>query len=1345
MKMGGNMVQDYYLGLDIGTGSLGWAVTDSNYQILKKHGKMLWGVRLFESAKTAEERRTFRTARRCLDRKNWRIKILQELFAEEISNTDTGFYLRMKESKYYPEDKLDSEGKCPELPYALFVDSDYTDKDFYKQFPTIYHLRKWLMETEETPDIRLVYLAIHHMMKHRGHFLLAGDISQIKEFDNTFKQFVKNLQIEELDWSIELDGEKIKRVENILKNRHITRTDKKTRLIKVLFAKSSCEKAILTLISGGTAKLSDIFGDKELDKAERPKVCFSDNGYDDYVTELESELGEQYYIIESAKSVYDWSMLVEILGDSSSISEAKVKIYEKHKKDLMYLKHVVREYLTPEEYQEIFVISDGKVSNYCSYIGMTKKNGKKIDLQGKKCSRQDFYDFLKKNVLKKISDSATVEYIEKEMACDTFLPKQVDSGNCVIPYQIHSYELKIILQNLSKKIPFIKEKAEKIIELFEFRVPYYVGPLNNIDAGKDSKFTWAVRKSREKIYPWNFEQVIDIEASAERFIRRMTNKCTYLAGEDVLPKDSLLYSKFMVLNELNNLKLNGIGIDLKLKQKLYEDLFCRYRKVTQKKLKKYLVIEGITDKNVEITGIDNDFKASLTAYHDFKEKLTDVHLSQNDKENIVLNIVLFGEDKKLLKRRLKKLYPDFTENQLKGLCSLNYSGWGRLSKTFLENIIIPAPETGEVWNIITALWETNENLNQLLSNKYTFMEEVNRYNEGEKKTDISYKTVEELYVSPAVKRQIWQTLKVVREICKVMGCEPKRVFIEMAREKQESKRTESRKSRLIDLYKSCKNEERNWISELESWSDQQYRSDKLYLYYTQKGKCMYSGEEIHIEDLWDNTKYDIDHIYPQSKTIDDSLDNRVLVKKIENETKSDIYPVKQDIYEKRKDFWNSLLQGGFISKEKYNRLTRRDKFTEDELAGFIERQIVETRQSTKAVAEILKQALNDSKIIYVKAATVTRFRQDFEFIKVREMNDLHHAKDAYLNVIVGNTYFVKFTQNAVAYIKNDHERSYNLKKLFKLKYDIKRNGETAWKAGENGTIVTVKKVMDKNNILVTRKAYEVNGGLFDRQIMKKGKGQIPIKGSDGRLADIEKYGGYNKATGAYFMLIKSKDKKGKEIRTLEFIPVYLKKDLQIEDNAIQYLIQEKGLKEPEILLKKVKIDTLFKVDGFKMWLSGRTGCQVIFKGAIQLILEKNDVETLKKVLKFVQRKKENKNINLVSAYKVTQENLLHLYDAFLDKLKNSIYNKRLSAQLKTLGEKRGNFIKLCIEDKCIVLGEILHLFQCQSGSANLKSIGGPGNAGILLMNNNITGCNRISIINQSVTGIFEKEIDLLAL
>ncbi len=50
-------MRDYYIGLDLGTGSLGWAVTDREYEIMRAHGKALWGVRLFDSANTAEERR----------------------------------------------------------------------------------------------------------------------------------------------------------------------------------------------------------------------------------------------------------------------------------------------------------------------------------------------------------------------------------------------------------------------------------------------------------------------------------------------------------------------------------------------------------------------------------------------------------------------------------------------------------------------------------------------------------------------------------------------------------------------------------------------------------------------------------------------------------------------------------------------------------------------------------------------------------------------------------------------------------------------------------------------------------------------------------------------------------------------------------------------------------------------------------------------------------------------------------------------------------------------------------------------------------------------------------------
>lgn len=533
------MGKGYYVGLDMGTGSVGWAVTDESYQIFRRHGKAMWGVRLFESAKTAEERRMFRTGRRRLDRRGWRIEILQEIFAEEISRVDPGFFLRMKESKYYPEDKRDIQGNCPELPYTLFVDKTFTDKDFHKKYPTIYHLRKMLMETEDTPDMRLVYLALHHMMKHRGHFLLSGDISQVTEFKNTFNQFIENIRNEEMDFEIELDESAVQMIEETLKDKNLTRSAKKAKLVKGLNAKNVRDKAFLTLLSGGTVKLSDLFGMEELNEGERPKISFADNRYEEYAAVVEMELGELYYIVESAKAVYDWAILSDILGGSTSVSDAKVRAYEKHKADLKYLKAVVKEYFPKEVYNAVFVESSDKLNNYPAYIGMTKKNGKKVSLEGKRCSREEFMDFLKKNIVVKLPDEETKMYLQSELEKDSFLPKQVNKDNGVIPYQVHKYELKKILDNLGDKIPFLKENAEKIEKLFSFRIPYYVGPLRTGN-GENSKFAWAERKSTEKIYPWNFENVIDVEQSAENFIRRMTNKCTYLIGEDVLPK-SFLY------------------------------------------------------------------------------------------------------------------------------------------------------------------------------------------------------------------------------------------------------------------------------------------------------------------------------------------------------------------------------------------------------------------------------------------------------------------------------------------------------------------------------------------------------------------------------------------------------------------------------------------------------------------------------------------------------------------------------------------------------------------------------------------------------------------------------------
>lgn len=70
----------------------------------------------------------------------------------------------------------------------------------------------------------------------------------------------------------------------------------------------------------------------------------------------------------------------------------------------------------------------------------------------------------------------------------------------MIPYQINLAELDKILKVQSKNFAFLSEKDDagvsvydKIKALLTFRIPYYVGPLNN-----HSKFSWIVKKSQEK-------------------------------------------------------------------------------------------------------------------------------------------------------------------------------------------------------------------------------------------------------------------------------------------------------------------------------------------------------------------------------------------------------------------------------------------------------------------------------------------------------------------------------------------------------------------------------------------------------------------------------------------------------------------------------------------------------------------------------------------------------------------------------------------------------------------------------------------------------------------------------
>ena len=1352
-------MEKYYLGLDIGTNSVGWAVTDPSYRLERFHKKDMWGIRLFEQADTAADRRVKRTNRRRLQRRHQRIQLLQELFAEEMAKVDDTFFLRLNESKLHLEDKSVQE------KYPLFIEKGYTDIDFYQEYPTIYHLRKDLMESDQPHDIRLVYLAIHHLLKYRGHFLIDGSLNSAKSFSTVFEQMMRSVQ----------DGLKIdftvshpERVEEILRNRTMARSSK-SKLLEKEFVVDPGEddpkilktvvKQICTFIAGNKGDLKKVFRE-DLDELEKTGFKFSDPGFDEEILpDLENKIPDLLNVVQAMKAVYDWSVLVDILDGEEYLSFAKVKQFDEHKHNLHQLRQVMKKYCEKKTWVEFFDDPTGK-SNYAAYIGHVKKNGKKYSV--KRCSEEDFYKNLK-GILGNISpneeDTILINELKEKADAQILLPLQRSKDNGVVPHQVHQIELQMILERAETYLPFLKQRddrgisvLEKILKIFEFRIPYYVGPLSDrhVENGANA---WIVRKEAGRIYPWNYEEKIDLEKSNEAFIRRMTNKCTYLLGEDVLPKNSLLYQKFMVLNELNNLKIRGKGISVALKQQIYEDLFCSHTKVTGKKLLTYLRAHEDSELSSEdLSGFDQNFKASLSAQLDFEKQIFKEDFKKDSVKKIAEDIIrwktIYGDDNRMVQNMVRQQYPEvFSEEQLKKLNRLHYSGWGNFCAKFLTGIEGIHKDTGQQFTILQALWETNCNLMQLLSKQYTFqnaIEECNALNAGEIKSVDYDSLVRDLYTSPANKRAIWQTIQITEEIKKVMKGVPDKIFIEMARgEEKEKKRTQSRKDRLMELYAACESDVREWTKELDQWNERDFNSMKLYLYYTQMGRCMYTGEPIDLDALMSgNSKWDRDHIYPQSKIKDDSIDNLVLVNKTENAKKSNGL-LSLEVQKKQREFWKELLEGGFISKKKYDRLTRNSDFSEEELAGFISRQLVETRQSSKAVAELLKRIYPDSQIVYVKASLASQFRKNnLHMLKSRRVNDYHHAKDAYLNIVVGDVYDAKFTSNPIAWMKKNYKSNYSINRVFD--YDVYRGTELVWKAidkdaKEQGSIEIVRKTMLQNNILYTEYTYCGKGQLFNETIAKKGAGaSIALK----KGLDPEKYGGYTSPNTAYFAFVEFDGKKGQRVKQILEIPVYVANRIPQDKNIlIEYFENVKGLKNVKILREKIKKNALISVDGFPMRIRGVNEKDILFKGNVQLVLDREYEEIIRNVEKYIE-KAEKFSIN--EKYDGFSNNSVNgLYDVFANKLNETVYKKRPANQGANLVKNRELFRNLVLEEKVKVVNEILTMLRCDiATTADLRLVNGGGYAGSMKVNKNTLGKSKLILINQSVTGLFENRIEL---
>lgn len=1364
----------YSIGLDIGTNSVGWAVITDDYKVPSKKMKVLGntdkhfikknliGALLFDEGTTAEDRRLKRTARRRYTRRKNRLRYLQEIFSQEISKVDSSFFHRLDDSFLVPEDKRGSK-------YPIFATLE-EEKEYHKNFPTIYHLRKYLADSKEKADLRLIYLALAHMIKYRGHFLYEesfdiknNDIQKIfNEFisiyDNTFE-------------GSSLSGQNAQ-VEAIFTDK-ISKSTKRERVLKLFPDEKSTGlfSEFLKLIVGNQADFK-----KHFDLEEKAPLQFSKDTYDEDLENLLGQIGDDFAdLFLVAKKLYDAILLSGILtvtdlSTKAPLSASMIERYENHQKDLAGVKQFIKNNL-PAKYDEVF--SDQSKDGYAGYI-----DGK--------TTQEAFYKYIK-NLLSKFEGA---DYFLDKIEREDFLRKQRTFDNGSIPHQIHLQEMNAILRRQGEHYPFLNENREKIEKILTFRIPYYVGPL----ARGNRDFAWLTRNSDQAIRPWNFEEIVDQANSAEDFINKMTNYDLYLPEEKVLPKHSLLYETFAVYNELTKVKFIAEGLtryqflDKKQKKDIFDTFFKaeNKRKVTEKDIIHYLHnVDGYD--GIELKGIEKQFNASLSTYHDLLKIIKDKAFMDDSKneeilENIIHTLTIF-EDREMIKQRLAQYDSLFDEKVIKALTRRHYTGWGKLSAKLINGI--RDKKSGKtILDYLIDDGEINRNFMQLIHDDGLSFKEIIQKAQVFGKTNDVKQVVQELPGSPAIKKGILQSIKIVDELVKVMGHAPESIVIEMARENQTTakgkKNSQQRYKRIEDSLKNLAPGLDSNILKENPTDNIQLQNDRLFLYYLQNGRDMYTGKPLEINQL---SNYDIDHIIPQAFIKDDSLDNRVLTSSKDNRGKSDNVP-SLEVVEKMKTFWQQLLDSKLISERKFNNLTKAERerggLNELDKVGFIKRQLVETRQITKHVAQFLDARFNKEvtekdknnrnvKIITLKSNLVSNFRKEFGLYKVREINDYHHAHDAYLNAVLAKAILKKYPKLEPEFVYGDYQK-YDLKRYISRSRDPKEvekatekyffysnllnffkeevhyadgtivrrenieyskdTGEIAWNKEKD--FATIKKVLSLPQVNIVKKTEVQTGGFSKESILPKGNSDklIPRKTKD-ILWDTTKYGGFDSPVIAYSILLiadieKGKAKKLKTVKTLVGITIMEK--AAFEKNPITFL-ENKGYhnvrKENILCLPKY---SLFELEsGRRRMLASakelQKGNEIVLPVYLTTLLyHSKNVHKLDEPehLEYIQKHRyEFKDLlNLVSEF--SQKYVLA--DANLEKIKN-LYADNEQADIEILAN---SFINLLT-------------FTALGAPAAFKFLGKDVDRKRYTTVSEILNA---TLIHQSITGLYETRIDL---
>lgn len=212
--------------------------------------------------------------------------------------------------------------------------------------------------------------------------------------------------------------------------------------------------------------------------------------------------------------------------------------------------------------------------------------------------------------------------------------------------------------------------------------------------------------------------------------------------------------------------------------------------------------------------------------------------------------------------------------------------------------------------------------------------------------------------SPVARRAISQSIKVLNAIILKYGS-PQAVHVELAREMA---KTFDERNKIKSSNDKRQAENEVFLNDIRKYIKNPKGQDlvKYRLWQQQDGFDPYTGRKIPVEQLFKNDGYEIDHILPYSKSMDDSYANKVLVAAEANRLKKNQTPYEYFEHSNKSSMtWDQYVSWvlSTIKDENKRRHMLKKHIHEDEERQFIARNLNDTRYATRFVLSLIRDYL----------------------------------------------------------------------------------------------------------------------------------------------------------------------------------------------------------------------------------------------------------------------------------------------------------------------------------------------------------------------------------------------------